>query len=282
MSLNILKSIKSAYKFINENKNSSSISSIALIPTMGALHEGHVSLIKKAKKECDVVIVSIFINPLQFTKAEDIEKYPEDKDKELLEEFEADVLFLPSIEDMIPDDYGTYINMDNIYRKSYGISKPIYYKGVVTMSAKLFNILSPTHVYLTEYDYQEVFIIKKMIRDLGYNISVKTIPLVRDKDMLALSSANLLLSEREKKEALIIYQLLKEAREEFKKASTKSEYLIDIIKNNLRAHKMIKLEYIDIVDRDTFVSVETATKNSIILISCYCGSTRLLDNMPLK
>lgn len=280
MALNILKNIKSAYKFINDNKDKS----IALIPTMGALNEGHIALIKKAKKECDIVIVSIFINPLQFTKAEDIEKYPEDldKDKELLEEFEADVLFLPSIEDMIPDDYGTYINMDNIYRKSYGISKPIYYKGVVTMSAKLFNILSPTHVYLTEYDYQEVFIIKKMIRDLGYNISVKTIPLVRDKDMLALSSANLLLSEREKKEALIIYQLLKEAREEFKKASTKSEYLIDIIKNNLRAHKMIKLEYIDIVDRDTFVSVETATKNSIILISCYCGSTRLLDNMPLK
>ena len=280
MALNILKNIKSAYKFINDNKDKS----IALIPTMGALNEGHIALIKKAKKECDIVIVSIFINPLQFTKAEDIEKYPEDldKDKELLEEFEADVLFLPSIEDMIPDDYGTYINMDNIYRKPYGISKPIYYKGVVTMSAKLFNILSPTHVYLTEYDYQEVFIIKKMIRDLGYNISVKTIPLVRDKDMLALSSANLLLSEREKKEALIIYQLLKEAREEFKKASTKSEYLIDIIKNNLRAHKMIKLEYIDIVDRDTFVSVETATKNSIILISCYCGSTRLLDNMPLK
>ena len=210
MALNILKNIKSAYKFINDNKDKS----IALIPTMGALNEGHIALIKKAKKECDIVIVSIFINPLQFTKAEDIEKYPEDldKDKELLEEFEADVLFLPSIEDMIPDDYGTYINMDNIYRKSYGISKPIYYKGVVTMSAKLFNILSPTHVYLTEYDYQEVFIIKKMIRDLGYNISVKTIPLVRDKDMLALSSANLLLSEREKKEALIIYQLLKEAR----------------------------------------------------------------------
>lgn len=280
MALNILKNIKSAYKFINENKNNS----IALIPTMGALHEGHIALIKKAKKDCGIVIVSIFINPLQFTKAEDIEKYPEklSKDKGILEEFEADALFLPSVEEMIADDYGTYINMDNIYKKSYGISKPLYYKGVVTITAKLFNILSPTHVYFTEYDYQEVFIVKKMIKDLGYNIAVKTIPLVRDKDMLALSSVNLLLSEREKKEALVIYNLLKEAREEFKKASTKSSYLIDIIRNNLRAHKMIKLEYIDIVDKDTLESMSTATRNSIILISCYCGSTRLLDNMPLK
>ena len=280
MSLNILKSIKSAYKFINENKNSSSISSIALIPTMGALHEGHVSLIKKAKKECDVVIVSIFINPIQFTKVEDIEKYPQNinNDKQILEELEIDALFLPSVEEMIPNDYSTYINMDNIS----AIKRPLYYKGLVTITAKLFNIFSPTHVYFIEHDYQKIFLIKKMIKDLGYNISVKTIPIVRDENMLALSSLNSLLSEREKEEAAIIYTLLKEAREEFKKASTKSSYLMDIIKNNLRTHKMLKLEYIDITDKDTLTSVETATKNSIILISCYCGSTRLLDNMPLK
>ncbi|WP_028330705.1 pantoate--beta-alanine ligase [Brachyspira alvinipulli] len=280
MALTILKTAKSVYKFVNNNKNKT----IALIPTMGALHKGHEELIKKAKKECGIVIVSIFLNPLQFTKVEDIEKYPQDidTDKKILNELNADILFLPSVEDMIPDDYGTYINIDSIYSKSYGISRPLYYKGVVTIMAKLFNIVSPTHVYLIENDYQKVFIINKMIKDLNYNITVKTIPIVRDDNMIALSSINALLSDREKEEAAIIYELLKEAREEFKKASTKSSYLIDIIKNNLRTHKMLKLEYIDIVDKDTLLSVETATKNSIILISCYCGATRLLDNIHLK
>ncbi|ANN63285.1 pantoate--beta-alanine ligase [Brachyspira hyodysenteriae] len=278
MALTILKNIKSAYKFISDNKDKT----IALIPTMGALHEGHAALIKKAKKECNIVIVSIFLNPLQFTKVEDIEKYPEDldKDKKLLSELQADVLFLPSVEEMIPDDYAMHINIEN--NKFNIISRPIYYRGIITITLKLFNIISPTYVYLTEYDYQEMFIIKKIIKDLNYNIALKTIPIVRDENMIALSSLNSLLSEREKEEATIIYKLLKEAREEFKKGGTKSSYLIDIIKNNLKSHKMLKLEYIYIADKETLANVETATRNSIILISCYCGSTRLLDNMPLK
>ena len=278
MYLTILKNIKSAYKFINDNKDKS----IALIPTMGALHEGHAALIKKAKKECDIVIVSIFLNPLQFMKVEDIEKYPQDldKDKKLLEECQADVLFLPSVEEMIPDDYAIHINIEN--SKFNIISRPIYYKGIITTVLKLFNIISPTNVYFIEYDYQEVFIIKKIIKDLNYNIALKTIPIVRDENMLALSSLNSLLSDREKEEAAIIYKLLKEAREEFKKGGTKSSYLIDIIKNNLKSHKMLKLEYVYIADKETLSNLETASKNSIILISCYCGSTRLLDNMPLK
>ena len=278
MYLTILKNIKSAYKFINDNKNKS----IALIPTMGALHEGHAALIKKAKKECDIVIVSIFLNPLQFMKVEDIEKYPQDldKDKKLLEECQADVLFLPSVEEMIPDDYSIHINIEN--SKFNIISRPIYYKGIIITVLKLFNIISPTNVYFIEYDYQEVFIIKKIIKDLNYNIALKTINIVRDENMLALSSLNSLLSDREKEEAAIIYKLLKEAREEFKKGGTKSSYLIDIIKNNLKSHKMLKLEYVYIADKETLTNVEIATKNSIILISCYCGSTRLLDNIYLK
>ena len=280
MSLNILKTIKSAYKFIDENKNNS----IALVPTMGGINEAYINLIKKAKKECNIVIVSIFINPLQFTKIEDIEKYPRsiNKDKAILNKLDINALFLPSTKNMIPDDYSSYINIDNIYSKSYGISRPLYYKGVCTIMSKLFNIISPTSVYFIENDYQKIFIIKKMIKDLNYNITVKTIPIVRDKDMLALNNINILLSERERKEATIIYKLLREAREEFKKGGIKSSYLIDIIKNNIKSHKMFKLEYIDIVDRDSLISVDTATKNSIILISCYCGSTRLIDNMPLK
>ena len=278
MYLTILKNIKSAYKFINDNKDKS----IALIPTMGALHEGHAALIKKAKKECSIVIVSIFLNPLQFMKVEDIEKYPQDldKDKKFLEECQADVLFIPSVEEMIANDYAIHISIES--SKYNIISRPIYYKGIITTVLKLFNIISPTNVYYTEYDYQEVHIIKKIIKDLNYNISLKTIPIVRDENMLALSSLNRLLSDREKEEAKIIYKLLKEAREEFKKGGIKSSYLMDIIKNNLKSHKMLKLEYVHIADKETLISVETATKNSIILISCYCGSTRLLDNMPLK
>lgn len=280
MSLTVIKSIKTAYKFITENKNNS----IALIPTMGALHEGDAALIKKAKKECSIVIVSIFINPLQFTKVEDIEKYPQnlENDRKILEEYEVNVLFIPSVEEMIPDDYSISLNIDNKYTEYHKILRPIYYKGIITIMSKFFNIISPTHIYLTEYDYQQVFIVKKMIKDLNYNITLKTIPIVRDENMLALSSMNSLLSEREKEEAQIIYKLLKETREEFKKGGTKTPYLMDIIKNNLKTHKMLKLEYLYIADKDTLTSVDTADKNSIILISCYCGSTRLLDNMPLK
>lgn len=280
MSLTILKNIKSAYKFINENKNDS----IALISTMGALHNGHIALIKKAKKECIITVVSIFLNPLQFTKVEDIEKYPQDikRDKKILEELEVNALFLPSVEEMISDDYSAYINIDNKYSEYYKILRPIYYKGIITIMSKLFNILSPTNLYLMEYDYHEIFMIKKMIKDLNYNITIKTIPIVRDENMIALNSINDLLSDREKEEAQIIYKFLKEAREEFKKGGTKSSYLIDIIKHNLKSHKMLKIEYIDIIDKESFRSVETASKNSIILISCYCGSVRLLDNMPLK
>ncbi|WP_295158608.1 pantoate--beta-alanine ligase [uncultured Brachyspira sp.] len=280
MSLTILKNIKSAYKFINENKNDS----IALISTMGALHNGHIALIKKAKKECIITVVSIFLNPLQFTKVEDIEKYPQDikRDKKILEELEVNALFLPSVEEMISDDYSAYINIDNKYSEYYKILRPIYYKGIITIMSKLFNILSPTNLYLMEYDYHEIFMIKKMIKDLNYNITIKTIPIVRDENMIALNSINDLLSDREKEEAQIIYKFLKEAREEFKKGGTKSSYLIDIIKHNLKSHKMLKIEYIDIIDKESFRSTETASKNSIILISCYCGSVRLLDNMPLK
>lgn len=280
MSLTILRNIKSAYKFINENKNDS----IALISTMGALHNGHIALIKKAKKECIITVVSIFLNPLQFTKVEDIEKYPQDikRDKKILEELEVNALFLPSVEEMISDDYSAYINIDNKYSEYYKILRPIYYKGIITIMSKLFNILSPTNLYLMEYDYHEIFMIKKMIKDLNYNITIKTIPIVRDENMIALNSINDLLSDREKEEAQIIYKFLKEAREEFKKGGTKSSYLIDIIKHNLKSHKMLKIEYIDIIDKESFRSVETASKNSIILISCYCGSVRLLDNMPLK
>ncbi|WP_300717760.1 pantoate--beta-alanine ligase, partial [uncultured Brachyspira sp.] len=128
MSLTILKNIKSAYKFINENKNDS----IALISTMGALHNGHIALIKKAKKECIITVVSIFLNPLQFTKVEDIEKYPQDikRDKKILEELEVNALFLPSVEEMISDDYSAYINIDNKYSEYYKILRPIYYKGI--------------------------------------------------------------------------------------------------------------------------------------------------------
>ncbi|WP_300718027.1 pantoate--beta-alanine ligase, partial [uncultured Brachyspira sp.] len=154
--------------------------------------------------------------------------------------------------------------------------------GIITIMSKLFNILSPTNLYLMEYDYHEIFMIKKMIKDLNYNITIKTIPIVRDENMIALNSINDLLSDREKEEAQIIYKFLKEAREEFKKGGTKSSYLIDIIKHNLKSHKMLKIEYIDIIDKESFRSTETASKNSIILISCYCGSVRLLDNMPLK
>lgn len=282
MSINMLKTIKQAESFIKLCKAKNK--TIGLVPTMGALHEGHFSLVRKAKKECDIVIVSIFVNPTQFGKSEDLSKYPRTlaKDKKELGKLKVDAIFFPK-EDMIyPLGYLTYVTVEAMSNILCGVTRPIHFRGVTTIITKLFNIIKPDRAYFGEKDFQQAVIIKKMVADLNFNVIIKTVPIVREKSMLALSSRNVYLSEREREDAPKIYESLKMAKDFFLNGEVSSTILINLIKENILNYKTLKLDYVAIVDSDTLTHVETATKHSRILIACYCGKTRLIDNISLK
>lgn len=278
----ILRTIKQASDFINTCKSKNKV--IGFVPTMGALHEGHFSLVRKAFKECDIVITSIFINPAQFSKNEDLSKYPRDfnKDKKELEELKVNAIFVPNETAIYPKGYLTYVTVDCMSNILCGVTRPTHFRGVATVVTKLFNIIKPDFAYFGEKDFQQTVIIKKLVRDLNFDINIKTVSIVREKSMLALSSRNVYLSDREREDAPAIYKSLKIAKEEFVKGEVSSSILVDIIKNNISNYKTLKIDYVSIVDSDTLTPVETATKHSRILIACYCGATRLIDNISLK
>lgn len=278
----ILRTIKQASDFINTCKSKNKV--IGFVPTMGALHEGHFSLVRKAFKECDIVITSIFINPAQFSKNEDLSKYPRDfnKDKKELEELKVNAIFVPNETAIYPKGYLTYVTVDGMSNILCGVTRPTHFRGVATVVTKLFNIIKPDFAYFGEKDFQQTVIIKKLVRDLNFDINIKTVSIVREKSMLALSSRNVYLSDREREDAPAIYKSLKIAKEEFVKGEVSSSILVNIIKNNISNYKTLKIDYVSIVDSDTLTPVETATKHSRILIACYCGATRLIDNISLK
>lgn len=283
MSIEILNSIKKANNFIKEKKIKAK--KIALVPTMGALHEGHLSIVKKAKKDADVVVVSIFVNPTQFGANEDLSKYPRTfkEDKEALESLGVDAIFLPTEAMMYPPNYNTFVTVQNISNILCGITRPTHFRGVATVVLKLFNIIKPDIAYFGEKDYQQSVIIKTLVSDLNLDVIIKTVPIVREKSGLALSSRNLYLNEREREDAPMIQQALKKAKESFKSGEiTNTATLIEEIKKYLSNGKTLMLDYVDVVDSETLSHLDTATKHSHILIACYCGKTRLIDNISLK
>ena len=281
MSFKVLTSIKSVDNFLLEHRNNKKIS---LIHTMGNIHEGHIALIKRAIKETDIVIVSIFINIIQFDKTEDINNYPENlnKDKKILKELGVHALFAPKLDTIYPQNYSSYIIVDGLSDVLCGITKPLQCNGFTTLMCKLFNIIKPHYLYLGEKDYQQLIIIKKMIDDLEFNITVKSVQTVREKSGLALSTRNSFLSPREIIDANLLYKALKHAKDLFKKGEYSTNKLINAIENTLHEGVTLQVDYIAIVDSDTLNKLMTATKGSHIIIACYCGSTRLIDNISLK
>jgi pantoate--beta-alanine ligase len=263
------------WKKKNKNKN------IGFIPTMGALHKGHLSLVKAAKKECNEVVVSIFVNKLQFGPDEDFKKYPRtlEKDIALLKKEKINVLYLPNPKEMYPQQISFQINEVNISRYLEGAYRPGFFPGVLMIVLKLFNLVQPTHVYFGQKDIQQLCIIKKMISELNFPILMKSCKTIREKNGLAMSSRNKYLSIPEKEEASIIYKALK-----------KSEYLINkgekinnvktYIKRKLTNDKII-VDYISISDINTFKELNVFKKNIniVICIAVRYGSVRLIDNI---
>lgn len=260
---------------------------VGLVPTMGALHAGHASLIKKSTEKCNKTVVSVFVNPIQFGPAEDYDKYPRtiENDKKLCDEAEVDIVFAPTPkemygENMLSNNELTFVCPPyNIVDCLCGKSRPGHFDGVATVVTKLFNIVTPDYAFFGLKDAQQLFIIKKMVKDLNMNLEIVPCPIVRESDGLALSSRNRYLSEEERTSALTISKGLREAETLYKQGITEAKKLFDAIIFNI--DKNIEVEYIEFRDYDTFEKKETVSKNTLIAIAVRAGKTRLIDNIIL-
>jgi len=256
---------------------------IGFVPTMGALHEGHLKLVKASKEKNDVTIVSIFVNPLQFSPIEDLIKYPRpfEQDKKLLENERVDYLFYPNAKIIYPADFQTYVSVKNLSNIFEGKSRPGHFTGVATVVLKLFNFIKPDDAYFGQKDFQQCAVIKQMVRDLNLPININVVPTVRDKDGLALSSRNIFLNRQEKFEAFALYQSLLLARKLISGKNKSTEFIKAKIKNFLQKYKHVRLDYIEICNPENLSPVKVISKKAVILIAAHVGKTRLIDNLVL-
>jgi pantoate--beta-alanine ligase len=248
---------------------------------MGALHEGHLSLIRQAKLDNDVVIISIFVNPIQFVQGEDYETYPRDfsKDKELAKKVGVDIIFYPDVKEMYPETLLTFVNVERLTEGLCGKFRPGHFRGVTTVVTKLFNIVKPHQSYFGQKDYQQALVIKRMIKDLNFDLKIVIMPIVRDKDGLALSSRNAYLNDKERKAALILYKSLQKAKELLDSGERQAKKIITEMNNLISTEKLAKTQYIEIVDNRTLNSVEVIEKEILIALAVTIGNARLIDNM---
>ncbi len=258
--------------------------SVGLVPTMGFLHEGHKSLIERAVKENDRVVVSDFVNPTQFGPTEDLASYPRDLDRDakLCEDAGAALLFNPEPEEMYFDDRTTSVNMEGLTKELCGKSRPIHFSGVCTVVSKLFNIVTPDKAYFGQKDAQQLAVIKRMVRDLNFDIEIVGCPIIREEDGLAKSSRNTYLSEEERKAAVILNQSLKIGKEMMENGETDAKKVKDAIVKNLSTEPLAKIDYVEIVDFNTIEPIQVIKKPVLTAIAVYIGKTRLIDNVILN
>lgn len=254
---------------------------IGFVPTMGFLHEGHLSLIREAKKLSDIVIVSIFVNPTQFKPNEDYDKYPRDLegDTKKVNSAGGDIIFAPSARDMYPDGYLTYVNVEGITETLCGISRPGHFRGVTTVVTKLFNIVKPHKAFFGQKDYQQSVIIKKMVRDLNMDIDIILLPTVREHDGLAMSSRNSFLSTEERKVAPVLYRALIMASEMIKNGERNTWRIYSEMKRMIESEPFAVIDYIAITDPETLTDISEIKGKTLIALAVKIGSTRLIDNI---
>lgn len=281
--MNIFRTIDEIREHINPQKMCGNI--ISLVPTMGYLHEGHLSLVRFAKANSDVCVVSIFVNPTQFAANEDFNRYPrsEERDIHLLENENCDLVFIPTTDELYSNDYQTYIQVRKYSQMLEGAVRPTHFEGVTTVVLKLFNIIQPNFAVFGQKDAQQVFIIKKMVRDLNLPIEIKIQPIIREADGLAMSSRNIYLSPEERKEALILNQTLHTVKALVETGERDVSHLINKAKEIVSQSKIAQLDYVKVVDIETFEKIETLIKPNFayMLIAARLGKTRLIDNVVL-
>lgn len=254
--------------------------SIGLVPTMGYLHEGHQSLIKKASEQNDRVIVSDFVNPMQFGENEDFDSYPRDieRDSEICEVAGGDVIFNPEISEMYSEYFSSFVNMNTLPNGLCGKSRPIHFKGVCTVVAKLFNIVCPDRAYFGQKDAQQLAIIKRMVSDLNFNIEIIGCPIIREEDGLAKSSRNTYLSQEERQAAVILSRSLKVGKKLIEDGEKDAKKVIVAITKEIEKEKLAKIDYVEIVDMNMLQPVTEINGPILTAIAVYIGKTRLIDN----
>lgn len=258
--------------------------SVGLVPTMGYLHEGHQSLIKKAVEQNDRVVVSVFVNPMQFGENEDLASYPRDleKDKKLCEETGADLIFNPTPEEMYPEGFCSYVDMNSLTKELCGKSRPIHFRGVMTVVSKLFNIVTPNKAYFGMKDAQQLLIIKRMVKDLSFGIEIVGCPIVREEDGLAKSSRNTYLNEEERKAALILYKTINLGKKLLEEGERDISILLSKMKENINKEPLAKIDYVEVVDIESIEKVDTIKDTVLVAIAVYIGKTRLIDNFVFE
>lgn len=255
--------------------------SVGLVPTMGYLHEGHKSLIDKAVRQNDKVVVSVFVNPIQFGPTEDLATYPRDieRDAALCENAGAALIFHPEKENMYFDDFCTYVDMDNLTKGLCGKSRPTHFRGVCTVVSKLFNIVQPDRAYFGQKDAQQLAVVRRMVRDLNFDLEIIGCPIIREKDGLAKSSRNTYLSSEERKAAVVLHKSLEKGERMLRGGEKDAEKIKQAIREVILAEPLAKIDYVEVVDFDTLESVETADGEVLTAIAVYIGKTRLIDNV---
>jgi len=256
---------------------------IGLVPTMGALHEGHLSLVRTAKTQADVAVVSLFVNPLQFGPKEDLAKYPRnlERDRDLLESEGADYLFAPAVEEMYPPGAVTYVTVEELSNRLDGLSRPSHFRGVTTVVAKLFHIVEPTRAFFGQKDAAQVAVLRRMVRDLNFPLEIIVCPIVREPDGLALSSRNIYLNPTERQQALILSRTIAHVREAFEQGERNVARMIAAGQGTFATEPAARLDYLSIVDPDSLAPVEAVNRPALLAIAAWIGTTRLIDNTIL-
>lgn len=255
--------------------------SIGLVPTMGYLHEGHKSLIDKAVEQNDRVIVSVFVNPIQFGPTEDLATYPRDLDRDaaVCENAGADLIFHPNKEEMYFDDFCTYVDMEHLTEGLCGKTRPTHFRGVCTVVSKLFHIAEPDRAYFGQKDAQQLAVIRRMVRDLNFNLEIVGCPIVREDDGLAKSSRNTYLSPQEREAAVVLSRALCHGEELLRAGETDAVRVTAAVREILEAEPLAKVDYVEAVDFDNLQPVEKVTGTLLLAIAVYIGKTRLIDNI---
>lgn len=280
--MKIVNTIKDTREIVKQWKSEGL--TVGFVPTMGYLHEGHSSLIKKASEENDKVVVSIFVNPMQFGPKEDLAKYPRDleRDSKITEEAGGDLIFNPSPEEMYPEDFSSFVDVNGLTEGLCGEKRPGHFRGVCTVVAKLFNIVKPHRAYFGEKDAQQLAVIKRMVRDLDMDLEIIPCPIIREEDGLAKSSRNTYLSKEERIAALVLSKALNKAKETLSQGERKAVAIKDLIYNEISKEPLARIDYIEVVDSMTLKKVERIEKDILVAIAVYVGNTRLIDNFTFK
>jgi pantoate--beta-alanine ligase len=257
---------------------------IGFVPTMGALHEGHLSLIHEARAMCDVVVVSVFVNPAQFGPAEDFDSYPRDltRDAALLAEYNVDYVFAPTVEEIYPPGFSTYVTIEGLSDQLEGASRPEHFRGVTTVVAILLNVVKPDFAFFGQKDAQQAILVKRMVRDLAFSAEIVVLPIVREESGLALSSRNNYLDDDQRRAAMVLNRALSQAHEAYDEGEHSAARLIEFVRATVEAEPLARIDYVSVNDAETLEKLEKIEdRPALVSLAVFIGNTRLIDNVVL-